>query len=185
LTSTEDTPLGSLGPATWTRVPPSWALTGTDTVAWTCSPVSDFWRETGGVPGAHDGNALLATVDDGDFDFRIAAAGLPSSAYDQFGLFVLRDDRRWVKAGVELDETLWLSVVATNEFSDWSRERHAAASVTLRATREVDALRIFVGEGSDWRMIRELTFTGQLSVGVYSCAPKGAGFPALARVERS
>lgn len=74
--------------------------------------------------------------------------------------------------------------MATVGVSDWARERVASPSVRLRATRTDGALRIFIDEQGAWRMIRELTFTGEASAGLYSCSPKGGGFPTVARVER-
>ena len=186
MTTNEPLILGPLTGAAWTRTPPAWAVLDADVVAWTSSAQSDFWRETGGVPGAHDGNALLAPVASAtsDFDLVVTLAGIPNGAYDQFGLFIAEHDRHWIKAGIEFDETLWLSTVATDGVSDWARERFVSPSVRLRATRTDGALRIFVDEQGEWRMIRELTFTGEASAGLYSCSPKGDGFPTVACVER-
>jgi regulation of enolase protein 1 (concanavalin A-like superfamily) len=185
LTTQNQITLGNLGNAEWSRVPPSSLALGPDTIAWTCSATSDFWNETGGVPGVHDGNALLAPIDDGDFDLRVSAAGLPTSAYDQFGVFLKQNDVRWIKAGVEFDQALWLSVVATDRVSDWSRERYASSSISVRVTRVDGTVRVFVADCGDWRMIRELMLAGSLSVGIYSCSPKGEGFPTVARIERA
>jgi regulation of enolase protein 1 (concanavalin A-like superfamily) len=184
VTSAEPHLLGALGTASWTRTPSAWAPLAPDVVAWTCSPTSDFWHATGGIVGAHDGNALIGQPVQDDFEFQATVTGLLTKLYDQIGIFVLRDDWQWVKAGIELDETLWLSTVVTVAESDWSREPYAVPSVMLRVKRTNGTLRVFVAADDDWRMIRELTFDGAASFGVYSCSPRGAGFAALARLER-
>lgn len=157
----------------WTREPPSTSRQP-GRVEWVSSARSDFWRETAGVPTAHSGNALLVPVGD-DFDITLSVSGEPTDQYDQFGLFVRVNEQRWVKVGVELDGFTWLSAVAADPASDWSREPFDATSVRLRAERRDGALRLYVDDGG-WRMIRERTLLGPAEVGVYSCSPKGDGF---------
>jgi regulation of enolase protein 1 (concanavalin A-like superfamily) len=172
----------SLDDMAWTREPGLWTRLGSTTVAWTSSPASDFWRYTGGVAPKHDGNSLLAPVGEGDFAMEADLCGILTDQYDQFGVFVEIDEQNWVKAGIELDDGLWLSTVATKERSDWAREPAKVPAIALRVLRHDDTVEAFVGEGGEWRMIRELTLAGAARVGVYSCSPKGEGFSALARI---
>jgi len=171
----------SLDDMKWTREPERWTRLGDSTVAWTSSPVSDFWRHTGGVAPKHDGNSLLTPVGAGDFAFEADVTGTLTDQYDQFGVFVEIDEQTWIKAGIEFDGGFWLSTVATKERSDWARERAEVAAVALRLLRHDDTVQVLVGEDGSWRMIRELTLAGPARVGVYSCAPKGEGFSILAR----
>ena len=163
----------------WIREPASSAQMSPTTIAWTSSPTSDFWRHTGAVAPKHDGNAFLRDIGAGDFSFDAEVSGVLTDRYDQFGVFVEIDEEHWVKAGIELDDSFWLSTVATKTHSDWAREKVVGAQVRLRVARHSDTIEIFVDDSGSWRMIRELTLAGDARVGLYSCSPKGNGFSAL------
>jgi regulation of enolase protein 1 (concanavalin A-like superfamily) len=99
---------------------------------------------------------------------------------------------QWVKAGIEINEGKpWISVVARENFADWSLASPPAGSgsnggKTVKATIEFErhdnALMIFVLDGEERRMIREVQWVfleGQLErvawIGVYCCRPDAKG----------
>lgn len=166
---------------TWTREPEEWSVTESGDVRWRSHAQSDFWRTTEGVAPAHDGNAYLTPVV-GDFEMQVTVTGEFSGLYDQVGAFLQSDDRRWLKAGVELDGSLWLSAVHTREESDWSRESWTTEGLTIRVWRHDGTVEAAVedGERGSWRNFRVLHLPGPALLGVYSCSPKGAGFVSTA-----
>jgi len=164
---------------TWLNEPVQWELEASDRVQWRTRPTSDFWRNTGGVVGADDGDAFLLDCV-GDFSVTMRLASHFESQYDQCGLMVRADQRNWLKAGIELDGGAWFSVVETHENSDWSRQATSAADVEFTVSRTGDTLRVGLVQDGVTHMLRQLWFAGPVSVGPYSCAPKGPGFPVFA-----
>lgn len=164
------------GEHTWIRQPVVWDITSTGALTWTTRAESDFWRHTGGVVGADDGDAFLVTVA-GDFTMTMHLRTTFDSPYDQCGLMVRADGRNWLKAGVEWDERPWFSVVETRGTSDWSKQATTGASVEFTLWRSGDTLRVGLTVEDSLHLVRELVFDGSVAVGPYSCAPKGPGFP--------
>lgn len=161
----------------WTREPAEWTAAGPDALSWTCAPDSDFWRETHSGAVKHDGHGYVTDVS-GDFSVQGSFAAQLGARYDQLGLIAIADERRWVKAGVELDAELLVGAVHTTGHSDWSCGP-GSLPVDLRIERRGGTVEISCRppEGS-WRMIRQLYLEGPLAVGPYSCAPTGPGFDA-------
>lgn len=165
----------------WVVEPVRWDLDAVGTLEWDTRPVSDFWRNTGGVVGADDGDALLRDCA-GDFSVTMRLECHVGSPYDQCGLMVRADERNWLKAGIELDGGTWFSVVATRENSDWSKQATPNGDVEFTVWRQGAALRVGLIEDGTTHLVRELTFDGPVSVGPYSCSPKGPGFPVTAAI---
>jgi uncharacterized protein len=163
----------------WSREPAAWDG-GQPGVIWRCPGRTDFWRTTEGVPNAHDGCALLTTME-GDFELTLVAVGAFADRYDQVGLMIVASEVLWLKAGIEVDGDVWLSAVHTREESDWSRERWHAPHVRLRAIRRNGTVEILVEEAASWRIFRTLYLPGTVGIGPYSCSPKGDGFQASVR----
>jgi regulation of enolase protein 1 (concanavalin A-like superfamily) len=148
---------------------------------------TDFWRETfyGFV---HDnGHAFLRTVS-GDFTASATVLGDYRALYDQAGLFLRRDERRWIKAGIEFtDGLLHFSVVVTDVVSDWSviplKNAGPADPVAVRVTRHGDAVRVqFSIGGAAWQLARLCPFSpDDAEVGVMACSPQRSGFHATFR----
>lgn len=92
-------------------------MTSTGALTWTTRAESDFWRHTGGVLGADDGDAYLTPVAR-DFSMTMRLSASFDSPYDQCGLMVQADGENWLKAGVEWVERPWFSVVETRGTSD-------------------------------------------------------------------
>jgi uncharacterized protein len=164
----------------WNREPLS-QRTADRTVTWTCPGATDFWRTTEGTPIAHNGCSLLTLVE-GDFELEVAISGSFTDRYDQAGLMVVSSELRWLKAGVEVDGEPWLSAVHTREESDWSRESWSSSQVHLRALRHEGSIEVDVEQHGGWRNYRTLYLPGPVGIGLYSCAPKGAGFETTGEV---
>ena len=164
---------------TWINEPARWAIDATGQLGWDTRPISDFWRNTGGVVGADDGDAFLRECV-GDFAVRMQLNCHFESPYDQCGLMVRVDERNWLKAGIELDGGAWFSVVETHENSDWSKQASSGGGVEFAVWREGDTLRVGLVVDGVTQLVRELLFDGPVTVGPYSCAPKGQGFPVYA-----
>lgn len=96
----------------------------------------DFWSKTFYNPLLIkcDASALLASVPIADeITAKIEFEFEPKSQFDQAGLLIYIDDQHWVKCGIEYcDGTPRLSVVVTNEFSDWSTQPWGSNSVSLK-----------------------------------------------------
>lgn len=162
----------------WVNEPVRWAIDSMERVAWDTRPVSDFWRHTGGVVGADDGDAFLVHCH-GNFSFTMRLVCEVESPYDQCGLMVRVDERNWLKAGIELDGETWFSVVETREHSDWSRQATPSGDVEFTVWRDGDTLRVGLVHEGMTHMVRELVFDGPVAVGPYACSPKGPGFPVV------
>lgn len=160
----------------WVNEPVSWGVNAEGLATWNTRPVSDFWRYTGGVVGADDGDAYLRKCV-GDFTVTMRLACNFESPYDQCGLMVRIDERNWLKAGIELDNGAWFSVVETREHSDWSKQSISHWNVEFTLWRDNDTLRVGLVHEGTMHLVRELVFGGPVAVGAYSCSPKGSGFP--------
>jgi Uncharacterized conserved protein len=139
----------------------------------------DFWRDSG-----HFGYVTV----DGDFSAEVTIAGRYEALYDQAGLMIRLSESNWIKAGTEFsDGQLCLSVVVTNDNSDWSMQRLEAPSgaLRLRITRHGEAVRVQYLRESDgqWQLIRLAYFppTATADVGIMCCSPQREGFEALFR----
>lgn len=166
----------------WTREPTAWTP-ALDTLTWRCAGHSDYWRTTEGLPPVHDGCSYLTPVD-ANFELELLVEGDFTERYDQAGLMVLASEEHWLKTGIELDGTLWLSAVHTRGESDWSREPWDASRVRLRAVRHAGTIETAVERDGAWRVFRTLYFEGPVAIGPYSCAPRGDGFEARASAFR-
>ncbi|HAN69986.1 MAG TPA: DUF1349 domain-containing protein [Actinobacteria bacterium] len=161
---------------TWVNEPVRWEVDATGRLEWDTRPVSDFWRHTGGVMGADDGDAFLLACA-GDFSVTMRLSCDFASPYDQCGLMVRVDERNWLKAGVELDGGPWFSVVETREHSDWSKQAISSGDAEFTLWRDGDTLRVGLVDEGMTHLVRELVFDGPVAVGPYSCSPSGPGFP--------
>jgi len=159
----------------WVNEPVRWEVDAAGRLTWSTRPSSDFWRNTGGVVGADDGDAFLRPCI-GDFSLTMRLESQFEAQYDQCGLIIRADGRNWLKAGIEVDGGLWFSVVETHENSDWSKQAALDGNVEFTVWRSADTLRVGIVTDGSIQLVRELVFDGPVAVGPYSCAPKGAGF---------
>lgn len=143
---------------------------------------TDFWRDTYYGFIRDNGHAYLAEVA-GDFTISVDVSGDYRVLYDQAGLFIRLDERRWIKAGIEYtDGTPHLSVVVTDQKSDWSMLALAvdACPVSLRLNRHSAAIRVQYREkGGSWQLVRLCPFSVEIAyVGVIACSLEREGFQA-------
>lgn len=164
----------------------------------TTRPGTDFWRSTH-YGFIRDTGHLGYVERSGDFTARVRIRGNYQVLYDQAGLMLRKDERTWIKAGIEYtDGVAHLSVVVTNDFSDWSvipvPELEAleqdGGGVELRLSRHADAVRIEyrlverARADRPWQMVRlahlAVSDADVLKVGIMACSPERTHAPGFA-----
>lgn len=193
---------GAQQAATPEKPPPKPWLEGSDLVAkleWLNPPASvtydagaitvksrsktDFWRKTFYGYVTDNGHFFHIPVF-GEFTFQARVNGKYAALYDQAGLMVRLDDKRWMKCGSELvDGKRWASVVFTHEFSDWSTTEDLSQSdpVYWRVERKKDSIEAqYSKDGLKFTTIRQGYFPPfvEAQVGIMCAAPEGGGFEA-------
>ena len=146
---------------------------------------TDFWRKTYYNPPVDrsDGHALLCEVPAGlsQWSAQTEFTLKPINKYDQAGIMVFVDNCHWLKAGIEnVNGQPKMSCVVTNGCSDWSTQPWSSAEhVWIRVSCIQQSFVVECKLGENWQFIR---ITPQLfpratavKVGVYCCAPTGAG----------
>ncbi|SHM61333.1 DUF1349 domain-containing protein [Phytopseudomonas punonensis] len=141
---------------------------------------TDFWRETHYGFTRDTGHFLgIATAD--EFTATIRIQGEFRSLYDQAGLMVRIDEKRWVKTGVEFtDGQAFLSTVVTDGKSDWSVSQpfKELEDFYIRVTLFNGAMRIQASrDGSFWPLLRLAPFpvANTYQVGPTACTPERSG----------
>lgn len=163
----------------WTNEPPAFRIDG-DTLDVVTGPDTDFWRITS-YDFIHDSGHFFGRPVDGAFTAQVRVRARFEALYDQAGLMIRIDERRWLKAGVEFsDGQLMLSTVLTDEKSDWAVMPAAALpdGFWLRVTVSRGAVRVqYSVDGLVWPMLRLAPFpaAGRYLVGPMCCTPKRAG----------
>ncbi|MEV0428403.1 DUF1349 domain-containing protein [Micromonospora sp. NPDC050495] len=142
---------------------------------------SDFWRRTSYGFVHDDGSALLAPFPPDsavEVSFRLDYA----AQFDQAGVLVRVDERRWTKAGVEVsDGEPQVGAVVTDELSDWSVApvpEWSGREVTVRVSRAGDALTVRARvDDEPWRLVRvaPLDPAAVATAGPYCCSPSRGG----------
>jgi uncharacterized protein len=167
---------------TWLNRPPEFHQEGDRLIA-RSGKETDFWQGT--YYGFHrDSGHFLHERRLGDFTVETSFVGRYETLYDQAGLMIRYDEKRWMKCGIEFtDGARHFSVVVTNGNSDWSAFRLADdfEEMFVRVTRMGDALFIQyrTDAQSEWRMARLAYFPpepAELSVGMTFCSPQREGF---------
>ena len=145
---------------------------------------TDFWRHTFYGFVRDSGHAYVCPVS-GDFTAAAMVQGDYEALYDQAGLLLRRDERTWIKAGIEFtDGLMHFSVVVTREVSDWSviplPDAAPSDRLSVRLTRHDDAVRVqFNVNGGAWQMARLCPFPADdAEIGVMACSPERGGFRA-------
>lgn len=163
----------------WLNEPNSWSVNGTS-LEFTTAKSSDFWRHTH-YHFVHDNGHMYGVKLCGGFTIQVRIRSNLADLYDQVGLMVRVDEAHWVKFGLEYsDGHCCLSVVVTNENSDWSMsEFHADTSdLWLRLTVAEGVVRAQVStDGHTWPLVRLAPFTISTVywVGPMACSPTGTG----------
>lgn len=141
---------------------------------------TDFWRETHYGFTRDTGHFLSVATADG-FTATIRIQGEFRSLYDQAGLMVRIDEKRWVKTGVEFtDGQAFLSTVVTDGKSDWSVSQpfKELEDFYIRVTLSNGAMRIQASrDASFWPLLRLAPFplANTYQVGPTACTPERNG----------
>ncbi|MFB4371138.1 MULTISPECIES: DUF1349 domain-containing protein [unclassified Pseudomonas] len=141
---------------------------------------TDFWRETHYGFIRDTGHFLGVATGDG-FTATVRIQGQFRSLYDQAGLMVRIDEKRWVKTGVEFtDGQAFLSTVVTNGKSDWSVSQpfKELEDFYIRVTLSNGAMRIQASrDGRFWPLLRLAPFpaASTYQVGPTACTPERSG----------
>ena len=163
----------------WLGEPPEWTVEN-DLLHVTTGERTDFWRETHYGFVRDNGHFLYAEAE-GDFSAKVTFSARYEHLYDQAGLMLRADARRWIKFGIEwTDGAAHLSVVVTDGRSDWSAQSVALdGPLTIRATRLGEAALLQWHDGAAWRMARLAPVpAGALGVGPCLASPERSGFAA-------
>jgi regulation of enolase protein 1 (concanavalin A-like superfamily) len=164
---------------TWHDAPPVHELAG-DTLRVVTADHTDFWRITQ-YGFIRDNGHFFGMPVDGGFTAQVRVRTAFSALYDQAGLMVRIDERRWLKAGVEFsDGQALLSTVLTDELSDWAVAPAPAFAdgFWLRVTVDRGVLRVqYSADGATWPMLRLAPFADapRYLVGPMCCTPQRAG----------
>jgi regulation of enolase protein 1 (concanavalin A-like superfamily) len=147
-------------------------------------PKTDFWRKTYYGYVTDNGHFFHLPVT-GEFTFEARVIGRYASLYDQAGLMVRLDEKRWMKCGSEfVDNRRWASVVFTHDFSDWSTldDLSQTGPVWWRVARKKDSIEAQCStDGKTYLTVRQGYFPAavEVQVGVMCAAPEGTGFDAV------
>jgi len=163
----------------WINPPSKWSLNG-DCLRVTTDAATDFWRETHYSFTRDNGHFFGSSVVNA-FTAQLRVRAKYEELYDQAGIMIRIDDRRWVKAGIEnSDGENLLSSVLTIERSDWASGTygHDSSNFWLRATISAGVLKLQVSpDGQRWPVFRLAPFpeASTYLVGPMCCTPERAG----------
>ncbi|PDV86526.1 regulation of enolase 1 [Rhizobium sp. H4] len=163
----------------WLNEPESWQVDATG-LTLTTGEKTDFWRETY-YGFTRDSGHFLAFPTAESFTAQIRVQGEFRTLYDQAGLMVRLDEKRWVKTGVEFtDGEAFLSTVVTDGKSDWSVSQpfRQLEDFHIRVTLANGALRIQASrDGNSWPLLRLAPFpiADGYEVGPMACTPERSG----------
>ncbi len=164
----------------WLNEPKNWSVDSAGELALVTDKGSDFWRETH-YGFTRDSGHFLGFPTGDAFTAQLRIRGQYEKLYDQAGIMVRVDERRWVKAGIELsDGRAMLSSVLTDGKSDWSTGPYEAdpRDFWMRATVAKGVLRLQVSaDGKSWPLVRLAPFpvAAGYQVGPMSCTPERSG----------
>ncbi|MBR0810459.1 DUF1349 domain-containing protein [Bradyrhizobium diazoefficiens] len=163
----------------WLNEPRKWSETD-NYLGLETDQATDFWRETH-YGFIRDSGHFLAFQAGDAFTAELRVRGDFKALYDQAGLMVRIDERRWLKAGIEFsDGRAMLSSVLTNEQSDWATApyEHDPSDFWLRVTIAHGVLRLQASsDGQTWPLMRLAPFARSSSylVGPMACTPERSG----------
>ena len=167
----------------WVNAPGRWSAAPEGELSLISEAGTDFWRETH-YAFTRDSGHFLGFPAPESFTAQLRIRAAYETLYDQAGLMVRLDERRWMKAGIELsDGRAMLSSVLTDGQSDWATSPygHDAHDVWIRATVVAGVLRLQVSaDGQSWPLVRLAPFPVAPSyrVGPMACTPERAGLVA-------
>ncbi len=163
----------------WLNPPPAHRIDGADLIV-AAGEGSDFWRTTS-YGFVHDsGHALLVDLPD-QSAVEVSFILDYDAQFDQAGVLVRADEGQWTKAGVEMSDGVpQAGAVVTRAVSDWSVAPvpdWLGREVTVRASRDGDALTIRACADGPWQLVRLVPIDPDLDwrAGPFCCAPTRAG----------
>ena len=166
----------------WLKEPRVWSLAD-GVLDIETDAATDFWRETH-YGFIRDSGHFLGVATASAFTAEVRVRAKYDTLYDQAGIMVRLDERRWVKAGIELsDGRAMLSCVLTDGRSDWATGPYEgdARDFRMRATVANGVLRLQVSpDGKTWPLVRLAPFpvAEAYRVGPMCCTPERAGLKA-------
>jgi regulation of enolase protein 1 (concanavalin A-like superfamily) len=164
----------------WLNEPKRWSTDPAGDLALVTDKGTDFWRETH-YGFTRDSGHFLGFPTGDAFAAQLRIRGQYEKLYDQAGIMVRVDERRWVKAGIELsDGRAMLSSVLTDGKSDWATGPYEAdpRDFWMRATVAKGVLRLQVSaDGKVWPLVRLAPFpvAAAYQVGPMACTPERSG----------
>jgi uncharacterized protein len=141
---------------------------------------TDFWRETH-YGFTRDSGHFLGLATAGDFTAELRVRADYRALYDQAGIMLRLDERRWLKAGIEFsDGQAMLGSVLTDGRSDWATGPYGGdpGDLRLRLTVAAGVVRVQAsGDGRRWGLVRLAPFppADAYLVGPMCCTPERAG----------
>ncbi|KTT98973.1 DUF1349 domain-containing protein [Sphingomonas sanguinis] len=164
----------------WLNAPRRWQADADGDLTLTTDRATDFWRETH-YGFTRDSGHFLGFPTLAAFTAQMRIRGDYQKLYDQAGIMIRLDERRWIKAGIELsDGRAMLSSVLTDGRSDWATSpyAHDPHDFWMRATVANGVLRLQVSaDGKTWPLVRLAPFPVASSywVGPMACTPEREG----------
>jgi regulation of enolase protein 1 (concanavalin A-like superfamily) len=166
----------------WNIEPAAWNVAD-GVLRATSLPHTDFWRTTH-YGFIRDSGHVFGTPVAGDFTAVARFTGEYRVLYDQAGLMLRGDAEHWIKAGIEfVDGSAWLSVVVTDDRSDWSLSSQVdpAAPRWLQLSRTGDDISVqHSDDGERWTLMRVTSLAAGPAdvVGPMLACPEAEGFSA-------
>lgn len=168
----------------WYNEPDKWEMKDSSSLSMFVTPNTDFWRKTHYGFTVDDGPYCYLNVG-GEFEANVKITGEYKSRFDQMGIMIRKDEKNWIKTGVEfVNEKINLSAVVTLKRSDWSviELKENPKSIWLRVLRIEDSIKIMYSlNNQDFTMMRLAYFPENtpVMVGLTAASPDGKGFQAL------
>ena len=164
----------------WLNEPIHWSSSGNQIVINTM-PKTDFWRVTHYGFIRDNGHFYFEQVNT-DFTVEVEIRGNYKDLYDQAGIMIRADERRWIKAGIEyVDGVQNLSAVVTHDYSDWSVIPLSSppSSLHLQVKRQQEAIHIsYADEDANYIPLRLAYFPPKedVQIGIMCASPEGDGY---------
>lgn len=174
--------MADLSTGTWLNDPADWAFES-GTLHVTTGEKSDFWRHTH-YGFVRDNGHFWQLAAPMSFTATLLFEGDYETLYDQAGLMLRLDERRWLKCGIEHSDGMTnFSIVVTRGNSDWSviGQPLISGPQTVRLTAQNDAIiaHFLTSEGT-WHLMRVADFpmNDAAMIGPMACSPERSGFKA-------
>ena len=167
------------GSCIWHNEPREWSVNEAELTV-RSDEKTDFWRDTY-YGFTRDSGHFFGQQWEGDFTASVRVQGRYQELYDQAGIMVRIDERKWIKAGIELsDGAACLGSVLTVNQSDWSTSIYASdpSDFYLRVTVQAGVLRLQSStDGHRWPLLRLCPFPTAPTyfVGPMLCTPERSG----------